>query len=230
MAFEYLFTALPSLPEDPGGRVSLEPARLATLCDEEGGGAAKLVRAILLRFDIKALERIEFGSEPSETAVYSEKELEERSGFPKWLEKALASEAVGMAYGFDRVWVAYFRKLQALACRSGSRFLRSWVSWEVGLRNSVAEIRAGRAGLDKAGYLIEGISDEHSAIYRPMIDSLVSFMDGGFDSWREMDSLMSAQMLEKARTLAPAYTFNMDELLSYAVQFVILRGGSYLSH
>lgn len=230
MAFEYLFTTLPPLPEDPGGRVTLEPSRLASLCDEEGGFAAMLVRAILMRFDIKALERMGFGSKPSETAVLSEKELEERSSFPKWLDKALASEVSDKAYEFDRVWDAYFRELKSLAVQSGSKFLRRWVSWEVGLRNAVAEIRAGRAGMDSAGFIVEGISDEHPAIYRPMIDSLVSFMDSGFDSWREMDRLMSALMLEKARTLAPAYTFNTDELLSYAVQFVILRGGSYLSH
>jgi hypothetical protein len=183
-----------------------------------------------MRFDLRALEMLEFGSEASETACFSERELEERSGFPEWLEKAFAADAGKRGYGFDRIWEAYFGELKSLAERSGSNFLRSWVSWEVGLRNTVAGIRAGRAGLDGAQYLMEGMSDEHQSIFRPAVDSLVSFMDGGFDSWREMDRFMSRLMLEKARSLAPAYTFNTDELLSYAIQFVILRSGSYLSH
>lgn len=200
------------------------------MCDEEGGLAARLVRALLMRFDISALEKMEFGSKPSVTAIFSEKQLEERSGFPEWLERAFASEESGRIYAFDRIWDAYFRELKFLAGQSGSKFLMSWVSWEVGLRNAIAEIRAGRAGVDATEFLMEGISEEHPSIYRPIIDSLVSFMDVGFDSWREMDRLMNTLMLEKARSLAPAYTFNTDELLSYAVQFVILKSGSYLSH
>jgi hypothetical protein len=230
MAFEYLFTSLPPLPGDPGGRATLEPSRLAALCAEEGGTAARLVHAILMRFDLKALERMEFGSDPSETAVFSVKELEERTDFPEWLAVALGSEAKGRAYAFDRVWDAYFRELERLAGQSGSNFLRRWVSWEVGLRNAIVELRASRAGVDSAAFLVDGISDEHPAIYRPIMDSIVSFMDGGFDSWRDMDNYVNTLMLQKARTIAPAYTFNTDELLSYATQFVILRGGSYLSH
>ena len=230
MAFEYLFTSLPSLPGDTGGRVTLEPSRLAAMCAEEGGSAARLVQAILMRFDLKALERMEFGSDPSETAIFSKKELEERADFPEWLSDALGSEAKGRAYPFDRVWDAYFRELEILAGQSGSGFLKRWVNWEVGLRNAIAQLRAGRAGVDSAAYLMDGMSDEHAAIYRPIMDSLVSFMDAGFDSWREMDSYVNTLMIEKARTLAPAYTFNTDELLSYATQFTILRGGSYLSH
>lgn len=230
MAFEYLFTSLPALPYDPGGNVGLDPARFARMCAEEGGVATRLTHAILMAFDLKAMEGARFGTGFSETAIYAEKELEEKARFPEWLLKALVSEEGGYAYAFDRVWEAYYRELFDLAARHSSRFLRSWVSWEVGLRNSVARLRAQRAGLEGTALAIEGISDQHPSIYRPVLDSLVSLMDGGFNSWREMDRSMNALRLFKARELAPQYTFNMDELLSYAVQFVILRGSPYLSH
>jgi len=229
MAYEYLFASLPALPDDPGGGIGLEPARFAAMCAEEGGHAAGLAHAVLMAFDIKALERMEFGAETSETAVYTQRELSERAALPEWLQKALVSEEGKYAYAFDRVWEAYYRELLRLACEHGSKFLKGWVSWEVGLRNVVARLRAQRAGKEGQELAIDGVSEEHPSAFRPVLDSLVSLMDGGFNSWREMDRSLSALRLTKARELAPPYTFNLDELLGYAVQFVILRGSPYLA-
>ncbi len=228
MAFEYLLSALPALPAEPGGGVSMAPSKLASLCSEEDAKTAELVRALLMEFDLRAMERIEFGVEPSESAVHTEAQLKERSDMPEWLKDALASERGDGNFSFDGVWRAYYEMLASVARGSGSKFLERWVSWEVGLRNAVARTRATRLGLSAEDVGVEGISEEHPSEYRPAVDALISHMDGGFDAWREMDRSLAMLRLGKARELAPPFTFNLDELLSYIVQFVVLRGSSYL--
>jgi len=144
MAFEFLFSSLPALPDDAGGPLSLTPAKLASMCAEEGGIAARLARGILIAFDVTALEMIGFGLDPFDMAIFTEEELTERAGFPEWLVRALDSDGGGYHYTFDRVWEAYYRELARLARETGSKFLKKWVSWEVGLRNEIAKLRAAR--------------------------------------------------------------------------------------
>lgn len=230
MAFEFLFSSIPALPDDPGGGVDLTPARFAAMCADEGGDAAELTRALLMVFDLKAMERIEFGADPSETAVLSEAQLRDRTYLPEWLAKALSEDGSSRAYPFDTVWEAYYRELKDLAARKRSRFLSGWISWDVGLRNSISRFRASRAGEENDALVIEGLSEENRADYRPIMDNLINLMDGSFDSWREMDRTLNQLRIGKARELGPTYTFNMDELLSYTTQYVIMRGSSYLSN
>jgi hypothetical protein len=229
MAFEYLFSALPALPADPGSNVTLAPTRLAKLCAEEGGRAAQLVGAILMEFDVRALELMEFGAEPSETALYSEAALRDRQGFPEWLVRALARNAVGYAYGFDRIWEAYFEEMMRLARAARSTFFMRWVRYDAGLRNAVSKLRAQRSSEPERAFTINAFDVERASTYRPVLDALISFSDGGFDAWAEMDRLLVRIRLAKLRELAPAYSFNLDELLSYAAQYVLLRGSRYLS-
>lgn len=229
MAFEFLFSSLPALPDDTGAPLTLTPSKLFSMCDEEGGTAARLVRAILISFDVRALEMMGFGLEPFDAAIFTDEELAERKDFPEWLTKALDSDGEGYAYAFDRIWEAYYRELARLASETGSRFLKRWVSWEVGLRNEIGKLRAVRAGHPDASLNIGGISEEYASIYRPALDSLVARMDAGFDQWREMDRSVEHLRLSKIRALAPLYTFTMDELCGYATRYVILRKGSYLT-
>lgn len=229
MAFEYLFTALPALPADLGSNVPMTPARFAALCSEEGGPASLLARAILLQVDLRALELLEFGLTPSETACLSEAELRERRDLPEWLSRALASDPGGFAVPFDRVWKAYFEELIRLGCAHGSGFLVSWVPWEVGLRGAVSKLRAQRASESDRAFLIEGLDAERASTFRPTLDALVSLFEGGFDAWAGMERLLGGLRLSKLRELAPSYTFTLDELLGYAAQYVILRGSRYLS-
>ncbi|MFH1830142.1 MAG: hypothetical protein ABH871_05135 [Pseudomonadota bacterium] len=245
MAFEYLFTSLPALPRDPGGAVSLSAAKLASLCSDEGGTAALLTRALLFSFDIKALEQIEFGVDPSETALFDEKQLRQRENMPHWLKSALDSDGSAYSYPFDRVWEAYFRRLMKLACSLRSQFLMEWVSWEVGLRNALAAHRAMRHKALGEPLQIKDISKEYAYEFRPVIDTLISLVESGagpepfdfaqgklhrrVDSYKEMDRTVNMLKLAKARDIAPEYTFNLDELLSYVVQFSVIKQGGYLS-
>ncbi len=229
MAFEYLFASLPALPKDPGRGVALSAANLASLCGEEGGAASFLSRSILLEFDIKALERMEFGVKPSETAIFDEKQLRERDGLPHWLKGALDSDGSAYSYSFDRIWEAYFFFLMKISTALRSQFLTNWVSWEVGLRNAIASHRASRHKAQAEPLQIQGISKEHPSEFRPIIDELISFAEAGFDSWKEMDRTLNALRLTKARELAPEYTFDLNELLSYVAQFSVIRQGGYLS-
>lgn len=56
--------------------------------------------------------------------------------------------------GVDRLWARYFRHAAEVARRNRCAFLRSWVGFEVGLRNALAAARARRLGLAEADYQV----------------------------------------------------------------------------
>ncbi len=241
MAYEYLFAALPTLPRQPGAGLKIDAHKIIEMCDDEGGVAARIARALGMSFDLRAMERISRGTGPGETAVFEAKQIEERFGLPEWLSSALedmnvaASERRGedavKIYGFEKIWMAYYAELWRIACETGAVFLQRWIPWDWGLRRAVAAHRAStmKAEIEDAQW--QAGADEYlewAYDYRPAVDALISIEERGFDAWRRRDGLLASMRLARARELAPEYTFTLDEFASYLVQFFILKEVEYI--
>jgi len=195
----------------------------------EGGRAFSLARGLLYAFDIKALENISFDVAAKNAAVHTEEELRDRVSLPAWLTGAIEQAShESSGYGFDIVWRVYYRKLLDLSGEFNCDFLKSWVAWDIGCRNALSEYRA--SALD--GFLwtdpMETGGFVHAAEFKPVIEALVSLKERGMDAWKDMDTAVAKARIEKAKKLAPSYAFNLDELMSYVVQYMVYKEFEYL--
>jgi len=229
MAFEYIFTSLPSLPEKVGSKPGISVSDMARMLDAEGGVANALGRMVFLQKDIKVLEMAELGCDVPGGALFSADALRERSMLPAWLASLLSEGLAGSeGFGFDKVWRAYFRRAVEAADAAQSSFLRTWLRWDVGLTCALAAHRASRMKMDSGvqSLGIEGTPDPSE--YRAITESLVSIEERDEFNWKETDLLVAGARLSKARSLAPVYTFDLDELMGYAAQLMVLSDFEYL--
>lgn len=229
MAYEYLFAALPPLPARPGGDVPLEPRALAEAFALEGGAAGVLGRELLMRFDIQALERIAMGGEPGETALFSPEAIADRQGLPHWLAEALAAveREEGEGFAFDAIWAAAYRHALERASAVGCAFLQRWIPWEGGLRAALALHRARAMEIAPERAVPDGLPALPDREYKTAVEGLTSIEEREGD-WRERDRFVAGRMLDLARDWAPPYSFDLDELMGYVVQFIILKQHAYL--
>ena len=229
MAYEYLFASLPVLPQALGEEIKLTPSELHHSLLSEGGEVEALGAALLLYFDIKALERIERGVDVGFTARFSGEALEDRTTLPPWIRVVLdASVHEQSGYAFDVVWRAYYKNLLELSNESSSGFMKSWIEWDIGLRNAIAEHRAAKLSMNPESYLFDfGISEKRNQ-FKPIVESLTSMEERGVGTWRDMDKLVGETRIEKVQSLAPAYTFDLDELMGYTVQYIVYKEFEYL--
>lgn len=230
MAYEYLFSALRPLPAEPGERPPIEPGDFAAMLLAEGGAAAEVGRLLLLQLDLKVLERKGFGLETVPGALFSAAELDDLQRLPPWLRGAIG-EQPGASDGacFDRVWRCYYRMLLDVVLESKNGFLRGWLPWEVGLRNALAIHRASRLGLAAETRLVELEGAEQPSEFKAMMEEVTSIEENANMDWREVDRFIARKKLLCARELAPIYTFDLDELMSYTIQFIILSECKYLN-
>ena len=230
MAYEYLFSALPSLPERLGDEVRMKPLELWQIVKAEGGACASLVRAILYAEDVKILERMSLGLEPADGAIHSSEELKDKSSLPPWLRSSLADvEREKGEYEFRKAWKSYYENLFEVAEGCNSSFLKDWTCWDLGLRDAVAQFRSNQDYVDVNYGGIDYFEGHPPASeYKPVAESLVSLKERGVDQWGDMDALIGNKRIEKAKELAPAYCFDLDELISYVVQYMVFKEFEYL--
>jgi len=231
MSFEYLLTALPPLPDTPGGKVPMSASELAGMCSDEDEGASQLSGALLIEFDIRAMERAAFGVEPGETAILKIDQIGSRKGLPAWLDSALSDfsrEDAGQ-YSFDAVWSAFYKNLASVAMEFNSSFLTRWACFDSGLRSAVAAHRASRLRAEAPACLTAGICSDEPYDFRRVVDEIIEIEERKEGSWKAIDRLMASARLAKARDMSAPYGFNLDELLGYVVQFTVLKQSSYLS-
>jgi len=231
MSFEYLLTALPPLPATPGGKVPMLASELARMCSEEDEGASLLSRALLVEFDIRAMERAALGVEPGETAILKIDQIKSRKEMPAWLDSALRDFSRGEAgrYSFDAVWDAFYRNLAAVAMEFESSFVMRWACFDSGLRSAVAAHRASRLKVEAPSCAADGQCSDEPYDFRRIVDEIIDIEERGEGSWKAIDRLMASARLAKARDMSAPYGFDLDELLGYVVQFIVLKQSSYLS-
>lgn len=80
--------------------------------------------------------------------------------------------------------------------------------------------------MSQAGKLVLSVKSDSE--FKSKIESIVSHLDKGYDAWRAIDIEVAKTRIEKARKLAPPYSFNLDELISYIVQYMIYKEFDYI--
>ena len=231
MAYEYLLSALPALPEIPGEKVELDPRELAAQLREEGGTAWVLGSEILLFMDIKALERMFVGAKPGETALFDVEELENRTGLPYWLEMALANlgkEKDADGFAFDEIWFEHYTRFTKISQSSSCDFIEKWVPWDIGLRRALATSRSKASGIEVVTTRTKELLGQPEVDYKSIVEGVVSAREHADGDWRAADKLVAEYKMNEVRKLAPIYSFNLDELMGYAARFVTLKECEYL--
>jgi len=71
-------------------------------------------------------------------------DMEAKRNLPLFIRDVFDDKEQGVprGYQYDRIWESYYNYAYSLAESSGCRFLIDYFSWEVGLRNSLAGMRA----------------------------------------------------------------------------------------
>ena len=213
----YLITSLPALGElgsDP-------PTSAAELIERvvESGGAAEIVRALLLSDDLLQREALASGEiAQAAGAVLDEAQLRNEAPLPPELAPPADGDPAGEApIPADAVWAAYYRWVAATADRTGSDFLADWVRHEVTLRNALAAARAKKLGLEVQPYLVAtelaGDAEDYTALLNEW-----SSAPHPLAATRALDNARWAWLAENDRW----FTFHNDELAAYAAKLMVL--------
>ena len=142
--YDYLLSVLPAL--EPMG--SIPPMSKRDLLEQVAGsnGPVKTVEMLLLSDDLtqyQALLTEEITNDQIDSAILSLYKGESESVLPGFL---LAEEATEEQQdnrsSVDAIWSRYFHHAASVAKRHGSRFLKAWIGFEVGLRNALVTARA----------------------------------------------------------------------------------------
>lgn len=229
MAYEYLLTALPALPENFGDKSHLDPSALYSMIKSEGDAAYLLGEALLYSFDVKAMEKNRIGTETAEGAVHTSNDIREKSSLPHWFKTSIDLMTHDISgCKSDILWSAYYGNLKALSETFDCQFLRSWIPWEISMKKAVAMYRSSILPLHFDVLSIDAGGFVYSAEFKPIIESLISLRARGADAWRDMDAVVANAKIDKARELAPSYEFDLNELMSYVVQYIAFKEFEYL--
>ncbi len=220
MAYEYLFSRLPRLDDEPGAIPAIAPRELSRVLAEEGGVADRLGRALLLKVDLHVLSRLAIGAEAGIGAVYSDEALAARQGLPHWLDDALRREGESHALPFDLVWKTYYAWLYDLSDTCDCSFLRTWLRWDVGFRNALVRQRAGHLHQEAGAALVDPGPHRGAQEFKMLIEGLDS-IEASAKEPQDADRYVAQQRLAQLQAIAPIYTFDLDELLGYVARFVV---------
>ncbi len=211
----YYVTSLPSLGQ-LGASAPLSPAALlehVSPCD-----AREPVAMVLLSDDL--LQRDGFIAGETQDvlpAVLTADQVRGEKPLPEYLFAESSGTSVPRVVA-EATWTAYFRHASDVARQHDCGFLKDWVSFEVALRNAIAESRAAALGLEPREYtaateLASGDED----------------FTGLLGEWsRAPNPLAGLRLLDTARWKWMEendnwYSFTSDELAAYAAKLVLLH-------
>ena len=228
MAYEYLLTTLPPLPDAPGSPLPISADELWDIVKLEEGDVSEFTEFLLTGLDIQNLEFMERGRDgAARKAVSPIEELKERKNLPFWVAQELT------AYGdadrpcrFDRVWEAYYEEFMVFLEDRGAEELQEWFRWEIGLRNAVVAQRAKKLGLPAEGYFVAADLGFKPTEYNAIFAELKEIETAG-DPFAE-DRFIASATLQRLKTVSPEYAFDFSEIMGYVIKFVILARVAYL--
>jgi hypothetical protein len=210
----YLLATLP--PLDPPG--SPPPVPLAQLMARLSGRGAELAGVIILSDDLLQREAALSGElERPEPAVLTLEQATGKASLPGELE-APPSRVEASTIPSDAVWRGYFFHAAAVAGRTGSRFVREWVGYQVGVRNALAAARARTLGLDRSRFRVARALERRSA----EVDTAVDLWGAADDPLRAIQALIGAEW-RWIEHVEPRYTFQDDEFAAYAAKLVLVH-------
>lgn len=215
----YILSFLPGIIalSEPA-EVSIEKFLEALAENDQTGNQVRLAEAIFLSDDLLQRDASLAGSpETPEPAVLTGDQITGDEDLPDYLTVSTTSEMqTGPKIPSDIIWDRYFHYVADLAKSLGNKFLASWVTWEVTMRNASAEARARALELEGSDYVvatdIEGWRDDFNSIV---------------NEWST-----AANPLEAQRTLDRArwnwirenenhFSFSNDELIAYAAKLLL---------
>ena len=228
MAYEYLLTTLPPLPEEPGSELPLTAEDLWELIKMEGGDVAEIIEFLLAALDIQNLEFLEQDKDQAvRKAVESLDTLRDQKDLPFWMrQELLAFKETDRPYRFDRLWEAYYEQLMVFLEERGAEALQEWYRWEIGLRNALVAQRARRIGVPPESYYVAPELGLKPMEYNSVFTELKE-VDTEGDPFAE-DRFIAGAMLEKLRLSTPEYAFDFTEITGYVIKFLIHARIAYL--
>jgi hypothetical protein len=219
MKYYRLLTALPALPDSPGrSQITLEEVISMfqqDLVEEDW----VLAEAVLRWLDCENYEAKITGRQIfDERARLKRESLDDRRELPDFIvdfAEALESGSLGGSYPPDELWRAYHRNLTEAAKIHHCPTLGEWASWEGGLRNALARIRAQAMGADLEGRLFEDAEDES------LYSELVVWAGEAADPL-ERERILDQARLNKLTELAGASPFSREAALCYLTAILVL--------
>jgi hypothetical protein len=189
----------------------------------ESGGPADVVRALLLSDDLLQREAVlagEIEPDQADMAVLSLQEVNAGQSMPLFLvpEQEDEAETSGILTAGDRIWQRYFQHAAKTARMTHTRFLASWVGFEVGLRNATAKARAEALELDPGHYMVATeLSDPEIRF-----DNILSDWNAAANPLNGLEALDTARwnwLTENERW----YSFSDDEVAAYTAKLMLLQ-------
>ena len=228
MAYEYLLTTLPPLPEEPGSPLPISADELWDIVKLEEGDVSEFAEFLLTGLDIQNLEFMERGrDEAALKAVNPIEDLKERKNLPFWVEQELLAVGdVDRPSRFDRVWEAYFEQLFVFLEDRGTEALQEWFRWEIGLRNALVAHRAKKVGIAAEDYFVAADLGLKPIEYHSIFAEFKEIDTDG-DPFAE-DRFLASVMLQRLKAVSPGYAFDFTEIMGYVIKFVTLARVAYL--
>jgi hypothetical protein len=188
----------------------------------DSNGPVETVEMLLLSDDLvqyQALLAEEVEQDRVDLAVISLGKAENETILPDFLlpEEGTDEQQDGRA-STDAIWSRYFYHAASVAKRRGSEFLRDWIGFEVGLRNTLVTARAHTLKIDAEPYLVARDLADPDIDYSHTISIWAS----------AADPLAAQEILDKARwdwldENEGWYSFSAREVEVYAARLVLLH-------
>ena len=215
----YLLSALPSLV-DLSAPPPLTCRNLLELVQGAGRPQA-LVETVFLSDDLLQRDALLAREiDQAEPTVLTVAQVSDEEPLPDYLG---GHDEAPRRIAADAIWENYFRHAADLARCMDSKFLASWIAYEVALRNAVAAARAKALGLEASDYLVaEDLSpaDDLSAVTSEWASA-----PDPFAGLRILDTARWHWIVEHDAW----FSFGDDELGAYAAKLMLLVRWARLS-
>ena len=156
--YYFLASCLPPMPLALGEKVSLSFSEICQLILRNiEPGDEPLVRCCLLSIDTANAEFYLQGQDvflPGGSLTHEE--IEGKKNLPLFMRAFFEDRDRGIRrrYGYDNLWEGYYTYAYSLSEEMNCRFLTDYLSWEIGLRNSLVALRARERGEEADDYQI----------------------------------------------------------------------------
>lgn len=157
--YYFLVSCLPPMPLALGEKVPMSFEDISNLIFRNIEPVDEpLVRCCLQAIDTANIEYYLQGQDvflPG--GSLTREEIETKKHLPSFMKIFIEEKEKGVrrGYSYDSLWEKYYAYAYSLAEELNCRFLIDYLSWEVGLRNALAEIRARASGREAEDYQIK---------------------------------------------------------------------------
>ncbi len=220
MKHQRLMTLLPALPEKPEAPPAPLEEVLEHMKDSLSGDHWKAADALLqyldcLNVEAVLLERDFF----DERALRDRDHIEGLIELPDYMAEFITAWKSGGGtggYPMKDLWRGYFANMLETARETKSGFLADWATWEVSLRNALAEARAEAAGMSADDHLAERPHNEPNHE-----DLLLRLRDASDPLVRQ--KYLDGERLAAIEGFRGTDPFSMDSVLAYLASCLILE-------